>query len=200
MRMRTIVLVLMALLAAGVPAGAQQQTGEIFGKVTDQSGAVMPGVTVTLTAPVLLQPLVAVTGETGTYQFPRLDIGVYTVSFALAGFRTTITENVRVTVGFSAQINAQLAVSTVQETVTVSGESPIVDTKATGTSQTFTNDLLQGIPSARGRTLPSRTTSRPCSRLACSSSAFASRGSDHGDMHERQPPFAGLSPSRRSPS
>jgi carboxypeptidase family protein len=113
MRMRTIVLVLMALLAAGVPAGAQQQTGEIFGKVTDQSGAVMPGVTVTLTAPVLLQPLVAVTGETGTYQFPRLDIGVYIVSFALAGFRTTITENVRVTVGFSAQTNAQLAVSTV---------------------------------------------------------------------------------------
>ncbi len=149
MRMRTLVLVLMALLAAGVPAGAQQQTGEIFGKVTDQSGAVMPGVTVTLTAPVLLQPLVAVTGETGTYQFPRLDIGVYTVNFALAGFKTTITENVRVTVGFSAQINAQLAVSTVQETVTVSGESPIVDTKATGTRQTFTSDLLQGIPSAR---------------------------------------------------
>jgi len=71
------------------------------------------------------------------------------VNFALTGFKTVITENVRVTVGFSAQINAQLAVSTVQETVTVTGESPIVDTKATGTRQTFTNDLLQGIPSAR---------------------------------------------------
>jgi len=78
MRMRRIVVTLIALLAMSALADAQQQTGEIFGKVTDQSGAIMPGVTVTLTAPVLLQPLVAVTSDTGTYQFPRLDIGAYT--------------------------------------------------------------------------------------------------------------------------
>jgi hypothetical protein len=63
--MRRIVVTLIALLAMSALADAQQQTGEIFGKVTDQSGAVMPGVTVTLTAPVLLQPLVAVTSDTG---------------------------------------------------------------------------------------------------------------------------------------
>ena len=149
MRVRAIVLALSAFFASSALATAQSQTGEIFGKATDQSGAVLPGVTVTLTAPTLLQPLVAVTSETGTYQFPRLEIGVYAVKFELTGFKTVVNEEVRVTVGFSAQINAQMGVSTVQETITVTGQSPIVDTKETGTKQTFTNELLQSIPSAR---------------------------------------------------
>jgi hypothetical protein len=142
-------LALAILAATSSLAGAQSQVGEIFGKATDQSGAVLPGVTVTLTAPNLLQPLVAVTSETGTYQFPRLEIGTYTVKFELTGFKTVVIEDVKVTVGFSAQINAQMAVSSVQETITVTGQSPIVDTKETGTKQTFTNELLQNIPSAR---------------------------------------------------
>ena len=103
----------------------------------------------TLTAPNLLQPLTAVTSGTGTYQFPRLEIGTYTVKFELAGFKTVVNQDIIVNVGFSAQINAQLGVSAVQETITVTGSSPIVDTKDTGTKQTFTNELLQGIPSAR---------------------------------------------------
>src|SRR5437763_1400433 len=89
MRVRAMVFALVALFAAGTVASAQQQTGEIFGKVTDSSGAVLPGVTVTLTGPVLLQPLTAVTSETGTYQFPRLEIGTYTVKFELVGFKTS---------------------------------------------------------------------------------------------------------------
>jgi Carboxypeptidase regulatory-like domain/TonB-dependent Receptor Plug Domain len=150
MRVRAIALALVALLASTSLASAQgQQTGEIFGRAIDQSGAVLPGVTVTLTAPALLQPLVAVTSETGSYQFPRLEIGVYAVKFELTGFKTVVNEAVRVTVGFSAQINATMGVSTVQETITVTGASPIVDTKETGTKQTFTNELLQSIPSAR---------------------------------------------------
>jgi len=140
---------LVALFATSVMAHAQSQTGEIFGKATDTSGAVLPGVTVTLTAPNLLQPQTAVTSDTGTYQFPRLEIGTYSVKFELAGFKTVVNEGIRVTVGFSAQINAQMGVSTVQETITVTGQTPIVDTKETGTKQTFTNELLQSIPSAR---------------------------------------------------
>src|SRR5206468_8723632 len=129
MKVRLVAFALLASLAAGVAtASAQSQTGEVFGRVTDSTGAVLPGVTVTLTGPVLLQPLTAVTSETGTYQFPRLEIGTYTVKFELAGFKTVVHEDVRVTVGFSAQINAQLGVSTVQETITVTGESPVVDT------------------------------------------------------------------------
>ncbi len=141
--------IVVCLAAAAAPAGAQQQTGEIFGKVTDQSGAVLPGATVTLTGPVLLQPLTAITSGTGTYQFPRLEIGTYSVKFELPGFKTVVHPNVKVTVGFSAQINVQMGVSAVQETVTVTGEAPVVDTKETGTKQTFTNELLQTIPSAR---------------------------------------------------
>ncbi|HEV2984481.1 MAG TPA: TonB-dependent receptor, partial [Vicinamibacterales bacterium] len=149
MRFRAIVLALAALFAASSLATAQQQTGEIFGKVTDGSGAVLPGVTVTLTAPNLLQPLTAVTSETGTYVFPRLEIGTYAVKFDLAGFKTVINQDIFVTVGFRAQVNAQMGISTVQETITVTGSSPIVDTRETGTKQTFTNELLQSIPSAR---------------------------------------------------
>src|SRR6478672_12176426 len=149
MKVKAVVLALVALCATSAIASAQSQTGEIFGKATDASGAVLPGVTVTLTGPVLLQPLTAVTSDTGTYQFPRLEIGTYTVKFELTGFKTVVNEGIRVTVGFSAQVNAQLGISSVQETITVTGESPIVDTKATGTKQTFTNELLQSIPSAR---------------------------------------------------
>jgi hypothetical protein len=149
MRVRAIVLALVALFATSAVTSAQQQTGEIFGKATDQSGAVLPGVTVTLTAPNLLQPQTAVTSDTGSYVFPRLAIGTYTVKFELTGFKTVVVENIQVTVGFSAQINGQLGVSTVQETITVTGQSPIIDTKDTGTKQTFTNELLQSIPSAR---------------------------------------------------
>src|SRR6476661_7388857 len=148
MRFKVVVLALVALFATSAIASAQSQTGEIFGKVTDGSGAVLPGVTVTVTGPVLLQPLTAVTSETGTYQFPRIEIGTYAVKFELAGFKTVINQGIRVTVGFSAAVNAQLGISTVQETITVTGESPIVDTKAVGTKQTFTNELLQSITSA----------------------------------------------------
>ena len=149
MRFKVIALALVAFFATSVMASAQSQTGEIFGKVTDSSNGVLPGVTVTLSGPSLLQPLTAATGATGTYPFPRLEIGAYTEKFELAGFKTVIHEGIRVTVGSSQTVNASLGISTVQETITVTGESPIVDTKATGTKQTFTNELLQSIPSAR---------------------------------------------------
>src|SRR5438132_3100558 len=149
MRFKVFVLALVALFATSAIASAQSQTGSIFGKATDSSGGVLPGVTVTLTGPVLLQPLTAVTSETGTYQFPRIEIGTYTVKFELTGFKTVVNEGIRVTVGFSAQVNALMGISTVQETITVTGETPIVDTKEVGTKQTFTNELLQSIPSAR---------------------------------------------------
>ena len=143
------VLAALAIALSGSTAWAQQQTGEIFGKVTDQSGAILPGVTVTLTGPSLLQPLTAITSETGSFQFPRLEVGTYSVRFELAGFKTVVKEDMRVTVGFSANATTQLSVSAVQETVTVTGATPVVDTKETGTKQTFTLEQLQSIPSAR---------------------------------------------------
>ncbi len=130
-------------------AAAQTQTGEISGRVTDSSDAVLPGVTVTVSSPVLLQPLTATTSETGSFRFPVLPVGTYAVRVELAGFRTVIREGVRVETGFNAQVNTALEVSAVQETVTVSGESPVVDVTRTGTGTTFNQEMLQRIPSAR---------------------------------------------------
>ena len=150
MRLRfTATLMALALVLGATSAWAQSQTGEIFGKVSDESGAVLPGVVVTLTGPSLLQPQTATTTETGSFQFPRLNVGSYNVKFELPGFKTVVKEGIEVTVGFAANVSTQLGVSTVQETVTVTGESPIVDTKQTGTRQTFTLEQLQSIPSAR---------------------------------------------------
>jgi hypothetical protein len=141
-------LVLGAFIASPAVSSAQQP-GEIFGKVTDTSGAIMPGVTVTLASPVLLQPQTATTSETGSYRFPQLPIGLYTVKFELPGFRTVVREGIRIEIGFNAQINAQLEVSAVQESVTVTGESPIIDTRDTGRGSRFNQEALQAIPSAR---------------------------------------------------
>jgi hypothetical protein len=149
MKVRVIALLAALFLAIAGTASAQSQTGEIFGKVSDESGAVLPGVTVTITSPGLLQPLTATTSDTGSFQFPRLDVGTYTVKFELTGFKSIVKEDIRVTVGFNANVSTQMNVSAVQETVTVSGESPIVDTKEVGTRQTFTTEMLQSIPSAR---------------------------------------------------
>src|SRR4051812_14294734 len=138
------------LLVLGVTnAFAQQQTGEIFGKAADNSGAILPGATVTVAGPALIQPRVAVTSEAGTYRVPELPIGTYTVTFELAGFRTLALQDIRVTIGFRAQVNAALELSTVQETVTVTGASPLVDTRETGTKSSFDLETMQNIPSAR---------------------------------------------------
>jgi hypothetical protein len=150
MKLRIVgVLVAVALLATAGTTLAQQQTGEIFGRVTDASGAVLPGVTVTLSGPALLQPQTAVTGESGAYQFPRIPIGTYAVRFELPGFRSVVKEGIAVTIGFNAQVNAELGISQVEETITVTGESPIVDTRETGTKTSFDIETLQNIPSAR---------------------------------------------------
>jgi carboxypeptidase family protein/TonB-dependent receptor-like protein len=139
----------LAVFALAPAVAAQQQTGEIFGKVTDNTGAILPGVTVTLTGEALIQPQTAITSTTGSYQFPRIPIGTYSVKFELPGFKTIVREGIRVTVGFNAEVSQQMELSTVQETVTVTGESPIVDTKETGAKTTFDLETLQNIPSAR---------------------------------------------------
>ena len=147
--MRTRLLAAAAVLLLATAAGAQSQTGQIFGKAVDTSGGVMPGVTVTATSPALLQPLVAVTSETGTYQFSQIPIGTYTVTFELSGFRTVVRENIRVEIGFNAQVNAVLDIGTLQEIIQVTAQSPVVDLRDTGKGSRFNQEALQSIPSAR---------------------------------------------------
>ncbi len=148
MRLRNALVALVLVCFAGT-SYAQQQTGEIFGRLADKSGAVLTGATVTVAGPALIQPRVATTSETGTYRVPELPIGTYSVTFELAGFRTMVMQDIRVNIGFSAQVNGALELSAVQETVTVTGESPIIDTRETGTKTTFDLETMQNLPSAR---------------------------------------------------
>ncbi len=149
MRRLAVAALTVALTAGATVAAAQTQTGEILGRVTDNTGAVLPGVTVTITSPALLQPQLAITSNTGSYQFTRIPIGTYDVRFELPGFKTRVSEGIRITIGFTAEINATLEISAVEETITVSGESPVVDTKTTTQRTAFTQEMLQSIPSAR---------------------------------------------------
>jgi hypothetical protein len=136
------------VLALSGMAGAQN-TSQVFGKVTDASGGVMPGVTVTLSSPALLEPRVAVTSVTGTYEFSGLAIGTYSVRFELAGFGTQVREGLQLQSGFNAQVNVDLQVATLEENVTVTGLSPIVDVRSTTQGTRFNTEELQAIPSAR---------------------------------------------------
>ena len=88
-------------LTASAFAGGQVQNGEIFGKVTDTSGAVLPGVTVTIDSPSLLKTQSVTTTETGVYRFASLPLGLYTVTFEMTGFARFVRRDVRIETGFS---------------------------------------------------------------------------------------------------
>lgn len=149
MRRFTLTLVCACILLVPALATGQTAVGEIFGRVTDESGAVLPGVTVTLESSALIQRMSTVTSARGSFQLPSLPLGTYSVIFEMSGFSRMVREGVRVETGFSAEVNAKLKVSSVQETVTVSGEAPIIDTKSQTLSATFTREMLENIPSAR---------------------------------------------------
>jgi hypothetical protein len=132
-----------------VTSAAQELRGRITGIVTDDSGAVVPGVTVTATSPALIQPQGTVTGADGSYRYPALPPGLYTLTFELAGFQTLKHADIRLGLNQTLSVDVQLQVSTLAETVTISGESPVVDIKSTTVGTNFTRELLEDIPNAR---------------------------------------------------
>ena len=129
--------------------GGASSTGTIQGRVADSQGAVLPGVTVTATSPSALGAQTTVTSETGNYRFPALPPGNYEITFELAGFNTLKREGIAISLGFTANVNVELALATLQETVTVSGASPVIDTSASRVQQNFKLDQLQSIPNGR---------------------------------------------------
>ena len=147
------VMALLMTLSVGVSAFAQgggaSSTGTIQGRVADAQGAMLPGVTVTATSPALIQPQTTVTSETGNYRFPAVPPGTYEISFELAGFSTLKRSGISITLGFTANVNVELALATLQETVTVSGASPVIDTSTTRVQQNFKMEQLQTIPNGR---------------------------------------------------
>lgn len=151
-RFITLVLCVVAAVAAGSATAAAQgtDTGSLRGRITDNSGAALPGVTVTATSEAVMGgSLMAVTSEEGLYRFPALPPGVYTIKIELAGFAPAAIENLRITVGLGLTLDRQLGIANIQETLTVVGESPIVDTRNTEAGATVTKEILELVPSSR---------------------------------------------------
>ena len=140
-----------AILLLFVAAIAAAQTGAaVTGVVTDTSGAVLPGVTVEAKSPALIEQLrSAVTDEGGRYRIVDLRPGTYTVTFTLPGFTTITRDGIELSGTFIATVNADLRVGSLQETVTVTGETPVVDTQSTKTQETLQNELIGSIPTGR---------------------------------------------------
>jgi hypothetical protein len=135
--------------SAFAQGGGASSTGTINGKVTDASQAVLPGVTVTATSPAALGAQVSVTNAEGSYRFPGVPPGTYTVTFELPGFSTVKHEGIEIRLGFTATLNVEMKVASLQETVTVTGASPVIDTSTTRTQQNFKMEQLQSLPNAR---------------------------------------------------
>lgn len=144
-------LLVSALLLSMSPAilPAQVYTGTIWARVSDFTGSVLPRVEVTLSSDRLIQDETAFSSENGTCRFAELPIGAYTLTFELAGFQTLIRRGIVLTAGATVPVIVELQLASVAETVSVSGESPAVDIRQTGTPQSFNQDRLEKVPSAR---------------------------------------------------
>ena len=137
-----------ALASVGLPAGAQT-LGTIAGAVKDASGAVLPGVTVEASSPALIERVrTAATDGTGLYRIVNLPPGLYTVTFTLPGFNQVRREAVQVAAGFTATIDADMRVGAVEETITVTGESPIVDLQSAAQTRSVSAEIFKELPSS----------------------------------------------------
>jgi hypothetical protein len=148
----TTLLCFMGIVVLGVPAtGAQTLgSGSIQGTVTDESGAALPGVTVTAVSPALQVPqVVVVSANDGTYRFPTLPVGTYDIAYELSGFQKVVRQQTRLVAGFVATINVALKVGGLEETLTVVGQSPVVDIRTTTGQTNVTTEMLQSTPVSR---------------------------------------------------
>jgi len=145
---RSIVFASFLLMPAAVFAQAS-----ITGQVTDASGAVLPGVGVEASSPAIIDKVrSAVTDSTGQYRIELLPAGAYTVTFTLSGFNLVKRENVQLTGTFTATIDAQLRVGDVSETITVRGETPIVDVQSATRQRVVGHEIIDSLPAGRSPT------------------------------------------------
>jgi carboxypeptidase family protein len=144
---------IMSTLLLGLSTAASAQAiirAQIAGTVTDESAAALPGVSIVLTSPALQVPQVQrVSDAEGRYLFADLPAGTYRLSYELPGFTTLVREDVRLSTGFAARLDVVLKLGNVAETITVTGQSPLIDVTNTRGGTIVTKELLQELPSNR---------------------------------------------------
>jgi outer membrane receptor protein involved in Fe transport len=145
--MFVVLLAVVSLLSSNPgSAGAQSPTGAIDGVVVDQSGAVMPGVMVTVTQPATGLERTVLSDENGLFRVLLLPAGAYTLTAELAGFLPQKQSDVRVNVGQTVTLRIEMAVSGVAETVNVSGATPVIESGRTSASATVSEVAVQNLP------------------------------------------------------
>jgi len=146
--MRRVLLLAVALLVGSSPGAlAQLASGNIYGRVLDESGAAMAGATITLTG-TTIGARSTIAGTQGDFRFLELHPGTYKLVVSLTGF-TTVSREVLVSTGSSVTLSLALKVGNIEENLVVTAETPVVDSKRVGTSTTFSQDELLKVPNSR---------------------------------------------------
>ena len=133
-----------------LPVAALAQTGAIAGSVADETGGVLPGVTVEAASPALIEGVRAtVTDGAGLYTIEALRPGAYTVTFTLPGFNTFVRDGIELVSDFTANVDGTMTVGSIEETVTVSGASPVIDVQNVVSQQNLSREQLDTLPTSR---------------------------------------------------
>jgi len=147
---RTNMALMFIALAVAANAQSVPQSASVIGQVKDSSGGILPGVTVTVTSPALQVPQVtSVTDSQGEYRVTPLPLGMYRIEYTLSGFRTLRIENVRLTGGSVARLDQVMELGALEQAITVSGASPIVDTTSAATRTTLMSESMTLLPSSQ---------------------------------------------------
>jgi hypothetical protein len=141
--------IIVLLLLSAMPLFAQEQTSAIQGTVTDSSGAVLPGVTVEAVS-ARGQRYSTQSDSNGSYRFPSLAPGIYTVTATLSGLTPATSNNVEARLGASPRVDLKLGLSAVSETISVTAEAPVVDATESGTATSIRAETFEALPKARG--------------------------------------------------
>lgn len=149
MSLRTLLVAVLAVFLEGTAAAQTRLDGAIVGQITDAQGLPVPGATVTVSGPALIQPSVVTTAADGRYRATRLPPGKYILQVQLDGFRTTQLQEIDVQVGKDVEMDVALQPSSVAESITVTAETPVIDTQQVKNAQNITKEVLDQLPLPR---------------------------------------------------
>lgn len=148
-KLRSVIFSLLGLMLISGLLIAQESTGKIVGKVTDEEGIPLPGVTVEAESPRLVGKAIGVTDENGFYRLLALPPGTYSITFSLAGFKAYVRHDIHLAVEETMRVNISMVLGKIEERITVVGESPLIDVKSQARETVLTKDIFQLLPKGR---------------------------------------------------